>query len=217
MRRPAQLPLFPRPTRTADEKAAEAEHQAERLAALATVQQRRGLRYRARVAAVITADELHALDTRRAKLPPTSEYTADFWRREAGRRQIHLDDDTRAEPDTLAPPTLESVRQLYPNIRQAPHPYFDLRNRTGTSPFPPGLPAPFYQPFVAHFNERAQTAAAQARRFARKHQAAAADEWTRYANDWREAERVALMRLQRAVAAEPYAPDRQLQENHAYA
>lgn len=94
--------------------------------------------------------------------------------------------------------TLDEVRQHYRSILNPPSLYFDVRNRKGGSLFPAGKPHEYYQPFIEHFQERAATAAAQAKRDARKGHTERATWYSRLATDWRVAATMALERQERS-------------------
>lgn len=98
--------------------------------------------------------------------------------------------------------TLEDVRRLYPNIAQPPHRYYDLANRKQSSPFPPGRPSAFYQPFLEHFRERAQTARAQAALEHRKGRRERGNHYAQLAQQWTVAAAVAFARQEKALLAE---------------
>lgn len=55
------------------------------VADLVAEMEQRGQALRAQLAVGVTADELAALDRKRAALPRSGEYTADFWQRESKR------------------------------------------------------------------------------------------------------------------------------------
>lgn len=95
--------------------------------------------------------------------------------------------------------SLAQVANAYPHIIQPPSPVWDLQNKSGLSKFPPGMPPEFYDPFIAYFEERAQTAAAQARLYQRKLKGEHARRWLDHERGWRRAARVALMRKQREL------------------
>ena len=90
-------------------------------------------------------------------------------------------------------------RELWPNLRNPPHDYYDVRNRVGSSPFRPGLSPAAYQPFIEYFDERAQTAEAQARLDIRKHRHERALVYSRAAAGWRRAATMALRRKRAAM------------------
>lgn len=98
--------------------------------------------------------------------------------------------------------TLEEVRQAYPKIINPPSRYFEIRNKIGRSPFRPGLPSHRYDPFIQHFEERAQTAHAQAALYARKRKPADAERYRMLARGWSEAAEICRQRAKRSMAEE---------------
>jgi len=96
-------------------------------------------------------------------------------------------------------PSAAQVASFYPDIRQPPHPYYELKNRKQDSHFPPGESAEFYAPFIAYFEERLQTAEAQRRRYQKKLNGPGAHTFKLAADGWRLALRTARMRQEKAI------------------
>ena len=96
-------------------------------------------------------------------------------------------------------------RELYPNLVNPPHDYYDVRNRIGSSPFRPGLQPEAYNPFLEYFDERAQTAEAQVRLDIRKGRVERAHRYAQAAAGWRRAARMVLRRKRSAMAAQDLA------------